>query len=88
MRRRFGNEHWAVQVQIAAILGRMGSPQDTHYLLSLLNSEHWWVRYRAAQALVAQPFINRRTVKRLIKSRSDAFARDMLLHIIAEKARR
>jgi hypothetical protein len=63
-------------------------PQDAHYLLSLLNSGQWWVRYRAAQALVELPFINHRAVKRLIESRTDAFARDILLHIVADKVHR
>lgn len=88
VRGHFGDQHWSVQVQIAAILGRMGMPQDTHHLLSLLNSGQWWVRYRAAEALVELPFINRRAVKRLIESRSDVFASDMLRQIVAEKVRR
>ena len=85
VRGRFGDQHWPVQVQIAAVLGRMGMPQDARHLLSLLNSGQWLVRYRAAQALVELPFINRRAVRRLIESRSDAFARDMLQLIVAEQ---
>jgi hypothetical protein len=88
VRGRFNDENWAVQVQIAAVLGKMGMPQDTYHLLSLLNSKQWWVRYRATQALVGLPFINRRTLKRLIESRSDIFARDILLQVIAENARK
>ncbi len=88
VRARFGDTYWLVQMQIAGVLGKMGMPQDVHHLLSLLNSGEWWVRYRAAQALVELPFINRRAVKRLIDSRSDVFARDMLLQIVAEKVRR
>lgn len=88
VRGQFGNQNWLVQVKIAEVLGRMGMPQDVYHLLSLLNSEQWWVRYRAAQALVNLSFINRRALKRLIESRSDTFARDMLLQIVAEKVRR
>ncbi|MEI6067094.1 MAG: HEAT repeat domain-containing protein [Methylococcaceae bacterium] len=84
----FGNPHWSVQVQIAVVLGKIGMPQDAHYLLSLLNSKYWWVRYRAAQSLVQLPFINHRAVKHLIKSRTDVFAHNMLQHIVAEKERR
>ena len=80
----FGDRRSNVQVQIAGILARMGTPQDAHYLLSLLNSEYWWVRYRAAQALLQQPFMNGQAMRRLIKSRTDVFARDMLMHIVAE----
>jgi len=88
VRGKFDNNHWAVQVQIAAILGKLGKPQDAHYLVSLLNSEHWWVRYRAAKALVKLPFINSHALKKLIASRTDLFARDILLQINAEKERR
>lgn len=88
VRGQFDNEHWTVQVQIAAVLARIGAPKDVHYLLSLLNSGQWWVRYRAARALIELPFINRRAIKRLIDSRSDVFARDILLQIVAEKVRR
>jgi HEAT repeat protein len=83
----FGDRRSSVQVQIAGILARMGTPQDAHYLLFLLDSESWWVRYRAAQALLQQPFINRQAVKRLINNRTDVFARDMLLQIVAENNR-
>ncbi len=83
----FGDRRSSVQVQIAGILARMGTPQDAHYLLFLLDSEYWWVRYRAAQALLKQPFMNGQAVKRLIKIRKDVFARDMLLQIVAENNR-
>lgn len=83
----FGDQRSYVQVQIAGVLARMGAPQDAHYLLFLLNSENWWVRYRAAQALLQQPLIKPKVVKRLINNRSDIFARDMLLQILAENRR-
>lgn len=88
VRRRFNDENWSVQVQIATVLGKIGTPQDVSHLLSLLNSKQWWVRYRATQALIGLPFINRRAINRLIESRSDAFARDTLLQVIAENARK
>ncbi len=88
VRGRFSDENWSVQVQIATVLGKFGMPQDVPHLLSLLNSKQWWVRYRATQALIGLPFINRRTINRLIESRSDAFARDILLQVIAENARK
>jgi len=88
VRGRFNDENWSVQVQIATVLGKIGTPQDVSHLLSLLNSKQWWVRYRATQALIGLPFINRRAINRLIESRSDAFARDILLQVIAENARK
>ena len=87
VRRCYSDKRWLVQVRIAGLLARIGGPRDVHYLLTLLDSDHWWVRYRAAQAMLALPFINRQAVKRLIENRSDDFARDMLLQTLAEKVR-
>ena len=83
----FGDQRTHVQVQIAGVLARMGAPQDTHYLVFLLGSQSWWVRYRAAQALLQQPFIKPQVVKRLINNHKDIFARDMLMQILAENHR-
>ena len=83
----FGDPRAHVQVQIAGILARLGMPQDVDYLLVLLDSEYWWVRYRAGQALLQQPFLSRQAVERLINSRTDSFARDMLLQIVAENSK-
>lgn len=77
VRGRFHDPHWSVQAQIATVLGRIGMPQDTHYLLSLLDSEHWWVRHRASQALNQLPFIN--------QSNSNASDRNYLQQGVAEK---
>ena len=87
VRLQFSNSDWRVQLQIVLILGKMGSPQDAHYLVSLLNSPEWWVRYRAAQALAVLPCTNRKALRRLMASRSDRFARDILQHILIEQKR-
>lgn len=83
VRKAYGNQHWTVQVQMAVLFCRIGAPQDARYLMSLLNSPHWWVRYRAAQALRELPGINRQALRRLIGNSADTFARDMLLHRLA-----
>ena len=44
----------------------------------------WWVRYRAAQALVLMPFYGRQELQALSATTDDALVRDMLRHVLAE----
>lgn len=80
----FDVDQWTIQVQIASLISRLGSAKDAHHLVKLLESPHWWVRYRAAKALINLPYFNRRSIKRLAKTRKDLFARNMLQQILAE----
>ena len=87
-RKFFDDDHWAVQVQIASLISRLGSASDAHHLVKLLDSSQWWVRYRAAKALVNLPYMNHRAIKRLAKTRKDLFARNILQQILAEQDHR
>lgn len=80
-------DQWTIQVQVASLISRLGSAKDAHHLVKLLDSPYWWVRYRAAKALINMPYLNRRSIKRLAKTRKDLFARNMLQQILAEEAR-
>jgi len=51
------HEVWFVRVQAANALGRMGGPEDVARLVRLLADPQWWVRYRAAEALLKLPFL-------------------------------
>lgn len=76
---------WHVRVQAAKALGRLGEHADANRLISLLSDPEWWVRYRAAQALVGMPFFSRIEVELLRNHLSDRFARDMLNQVLAER---
>lgn len=78
--------NWGVRVQAATALGDMGEEKDMTLLLQLLSDSQWWVRYRAAQAISALPFVTRSTLEELKKELSDGFAIDMLDQIISERA--
>ena len=54
-------------------------------LIPLLADAEWWVRYRAAQSLVAIPFLSMAEIELLRNNLSDRFARDMLSQAIAER---
>ncbi|MNY04278.1 HEAT repeat protein [compost metagenome] len=74
-----------VRAQAALALGRIGVPGDETLLADLLGDPIWWVRYRAAQALVALPFLDQATLQQVQAAHADPFARDMLKQVLAER---
>ena len=75
---------WHVRVQAVNVLGRLGDASDQAILLPLLSDPEWWVRYRAAKALCSLPGADLSRIKNLSAKHDDAFARDMLVHVLAE----
>ncbi len=76
---------WEVRSQAALALGRIGQPIDRARLIALLSDREWWVRFRAAQALVTMPGIELRTLRALHAGLEDRYARDMLTQVMAER---
>ncbi|GIZ53732.1 HEAT repeat domain-containing protein [Noviherbaspirillum aridicola] len=85
VRANAAHEDWRVRVQAAKVLGRIGRQEDAERLRGLLHDPQWWVRYRAAQALVALPFMNGDALRALRQDIGDRYARDMLAQVMAEK---
>jgi hypothetical protein len=79
------HEDWRVRVQTAKSLGRIGDYGDLERLRALLHDSQWWVRYRAAQALIASPFMDAAELGRIYRGLSDRYAADMLQQVMAEK---
>lgn len=77
---------WQVRVQAARALGRVGERRDAERLAQLLSDREWWVRYRAAEALLELPALPRRELEALHASLTDRFAADMLSQAMAESA--
>lgn len=75
---------WPVRAQVARTLGRIGQEADVQHLLVLLTDAQWWVRYRAAQALVALPCLPRPRLQALVEGLSDRYARDMVQQVLVE----
>lgn len=73
-----------VRSAAAVALGRIGTAADRSLLIALLADRDWWVRYRAAQALLALPGTDRVALAALRAGLRDRFARDMLDHVCAE----
>lgn len=77
---------WQVRVQVAKALGRIGGETEIEPLLSLLDDRNWWVRYRAAHALLALPHPVAADPQALAASVAGRYARDMLTQVAAERA--
>lgn len=77
---------WFVRVAAAAAVGRLGVPGDEERLAVLLGDRSWWVRYRAAKALAVLPFVTMVDMAALAAEHDDAFARDIVIQVLAELA--
>jgi HEAT repeats len=75
-----------VRSAAAQALGRIGSSADQNLLLGLLADANWWVRYRAAQALLGMPRMGPDDVLQLRRIVNDRYALDMLDQVLAERA--
>ena len=82
--RLLAHPSWQVRTQAARAFGRAAHAGDESLLIPLLSDRVWWVRYRAAQALVGLAFLSRADLLRLRSRVSDKFARDMLDQVMAE----
>ena len=77
--------NWVVRLQVAQALGRFGSANDTASLTALMGDPVWWVRYRAAHALMALTQGDPQTLSDLRTHLTDHFALNMLDMVMAEK---
>ena len=75
---------WYIRMQAARLLGRMGRPEHVGRLEKLLVDAEWWVRYRAATALVQLPGLDREELERIRARQQDPYARDILDQAAAE----
>lgn len=85
LRRCCTHPSWAVRVQTARALGRIGAGEDRALLMNMIGDANWWVRYRAAQALAALPAVAIGELKVMQQGATDRFAADMLAQVIAER---
>jgi hypothetical protein len=85
VRARLAHQDWQVRVQAVKALGRIGDRSDTARLALLLADREWWVRYRAAQALVELPWMKRADLDTLRAALDDRYAADMLAQVMAEQ---
>jgi len=85
VRQRLVHPEWRVRVHASKALGRIGDRSDIARLQDMLGDAQWWVRYRAAQALLNLPFVQAGDVEALAAATTDRFAADMLRHALSER---
>ncbi|MGB5489641.1 MAG: HEAT repeat domain-containing protein [Woeseiaceae bacterium] len=78
------HDTWFVRMQSANVLGRIGQEEHLSLLESLLDDKEWWVRYRAAQAIAALPFLGPNQLRHLRDQQTDPYAADILQQSMAE----
>lgn len=76
---------WQVRSYAALALGRLGDARDRPLLVRLLSDREWWVRYRAASALLDLPGVDAVAAEALAAALTDRFARDILAQVRAER---
>lgn len=85
VRQFLSHPRWHVRAYAATCLGKIGKKEDEGKLMALLNDSEWWVRYRAAQAIVNMPFSSVERIHEIMGKLSDRYARDILTQAVAEK---
>ncbi len=76
---------WFIRVQAASALGKMGVEEDEEHLIGLLGDSHWWVRYRAAEALSILPFMTDDKLSILVQTLPTTEARKVLTPFVAKR---
>jgi HEAT repeat protein len=78
---------WHVRAVAAGCLGKMGRRADQVRLMPSLTDREWWVRYRAAQAIVRLSPHDDQRLREIQNTLRDRYARDILTQVIAEGVR-
>jgi HEAT repeat protein len=79
-----GHADWRVRAQVARALGFMGAAAEHAVLARLLTDAQWWVRYRAAQALLRLPGMSAQRLLACAQDTHDRYALSMAQAVIAE----
>lgn len=75
---------WRVRAQVARALGFIGGPAEIPVLTKLLTDAQWWVRYRAAHALLKIPGMSADQLMVRAQITQDRYALSMAQAVIAE----
>ncbi|MTW13345.1 HEAT repeat domain-containing protein [Pseudoduganella eburnea] len=84
VRGHLGSADWRIRLQAVRALGELGDRSDVDRLRALLSDPEWWVRYRAAEALLSLPFLTEAELADL-RNADDRYAADMLKQVAAER---
>ena len=71
-----GDVRWEMRAVVATALGTFGAREHLETLITLLCDTEWWVRCRAAEALLCDP--NRAALLARVEQTQDRFALEMM----------
>jgi len=79
-------KHRTPHIRIAAVvtLGRLGLPTEIPDIIEMLRDSEWWVRYRAAQALVGMPYVDDDELNQVEQQLAGEAGLEVLRHVRAE----
>lgn len=75
-----------LRINVASSLRNIGDKDDMPLLINMLSDSNWWVRYRAAQALVRIHLSTENNIDKLLEQTTDTFGKDTLKQAFAELA--
>lgn len=75
-----------IRKNLAIAIGHLGEIAETELLIGLMGDRVWWVRYRAAQALLKLRGMNDERLEAVRARLTDPYALDMLKHVRAEES--
>lgn len=78
---------WPVRVAVAKAMRQVGTIDDLWLLKNLAGDASWWVRYRAAEALVHLPALTQLHLQVITQTSPDSVAQDILQRVITERDR-
>ena len=84
IRTHLSHPTWFVRLQAASALGKVGVEEDEGRLIALLSDEHWWVCYRAAEALSNLPWMTIERLTQLCEALTTVEAKEHLLPFMAQ----
>ena len=88
IRTHLSHPTWYVRLQAASALGKVGIEEDEARLIALLDDEHWWVRYRAAEALSNLPWMTTGRLTRVHNTLTTVESQEHLVPLWLNRMRR
>jgi len=76
--------NWLIQLHAVQGIGRMGNEDDIDDLVRMLHHRKYWIRLRAAEALVKLPTMTSQRLAAIRDHQRDRYARDILDEVIGQ----
>lgn len=75
--------NWCMRLYAVKAIGRLGSQNDENHLISRLDDDNWWVRFRAAEALANFSYMTKVRLKD-IQAQASTKAQEILAEFVVD----